>query len=116
MIRITKLDKYYNKGRANEIHVIDQTSLEFGNTGLVCILGESGSGKTTLLNTIGGLDTFQAGEITIDEVTFRNYSATELEKLRNEKFGYIFQDQYLLSEETAEYNIRLALNMYEISE
>lgn len=116
MIRISKLDKYYNKGKASETHVIDNTTLEFGNTGLICILGESGSGKTTLINTMGGLDNFQSGSITYEDTMLYKNSDKEMEKLRNAKFGYIFQDQYLLSDYTAEYNIRLALNMYDISE
>ena len=53
MIKITNLNKIYNKGKRNEHHALRDVNLEIGNTGLVCILGESGSGKTTLLNTIG---------------------------------------------------------------
>jgi len=116
MIKINRLDKYFNKGKPNEIHVINNTTLEFGDTGLVCILGESGSGKTTLLNTIGGLDTFQSGEIEIDGVRVTNVVSKENEKLRNLKFAYIFQEQHLLQDDTVAYNIRLVLNQYEISE
>ena len=63
MIRVKKLNKYFNKGKNNELHVLNDINLEFENNGLVVILGESGSGKTTLLNTIGGLDVFADGEI-----------------------------------------------------
>lgn len=115
MIKVKGLDKYYNKGKPNEIHVINNTSLVFKNTGLVCILGESGSGKTTLLNTLGGLDTFQSGEIEIDGITLTKSSSREEEKLRNSKFAYIFQEQYLLQEHSVEYNIHLALKMFDIS-
>ena len=52
MIKIRNLNKYYHKGKSNEIHVIDNTSLTLENTGLVCILGESGSGKTTLIESV----------------------------------------------------------------
>lgn len=116
MIRLNKLNKYYNKGKSNEIHAINNTSLEFGDTGLICILGESGSGKTTLLNTIGGLDNFQSGSITVGETTFNKYSSKDTESLRNSRFGYIFQEKYLLQDYTVDYNIRLALNMYDISD
>lgn len=115
MIRINKLNKYFNKGRPNEVHVINDTSVEFGDTGLVCILGESGSGKTTLLNTVGGLDTFQKGTITVDETTLVKYSKST-EKLRNSKYAYIFQEQYLLQDSTVAYNIRLAMSMFDLSE
>ena len=56
MVKIEKINKYFNKRRKNKIHIINNTSLEFESKGLVAILGQSGSGKTTLLNTIGGLD------------------------------------------------------------
>lgn len=114
MIRVSKLDKYFNKGKPNEIHVINQANLEFGDTGLVCILGESGSGKTTLLNTLGGLDTYQGGKITVDSTTLTRYSKTT-EKLRNSKYAYIFQEQYLLQENTVAYNIRLAMSMFDMT-
>lgn len=38
MIKIRNLNKYYHKGKSNEIHVIDNTSVTLENTGLVCIL------------------------------------------------------------------------------
>jgi putative ABC transport system permease protein len=116
MIKVSQLEKYFNKGKPNEIHVINNTSIEFGNAGLVCILGESGSGKTTLLNTIGGLDTFHGGRIKIDDTSLTRYSRKDTERLRNSKFAYIFQEHYLLQEDTVAYNIRLALNMYGLSE
>ena len=56
MIKIEKVNKYYNKGKANQIHVIDNTSMTLPDKGIVCLLGPSGCGKTTLLNAIGGLD------------------------------------------------------------
>lgn len=116
MIKVNKLNKYFNMGKPNELHVINDTCIEFGQNGLVCILGESGSGKTTFLNTVGGLDTFESGNITIDHMTLTKYSPREIEKLRNTKFAHIFQDQYLLEDHTVAYNIRMAMNMYEISE
>ncbi len=116
MIKITNLHKFYNKGRKNEQHVLNDINLELGNTGLVCILGESGSGKTTLLNTIGGIDTFSGGVIDIDGKTIKNYNPKIMEPIRNDHFDYVFQNYYLLQDYTVAYNIRLALNRYDISE
>ena len=56
MIRVVKVNKWFNRFRKNANHVINNTTLEFGDNGLVALLGPSGSGKTTLLNVIGGLD------------------------------------------------------------
>ena len=96
MIQINKLHKYYNKGKENEIHVINDTTLSLPETGFVCILGESGSGKTTLLNTIGGLDDYASGAYTIDDVTLKSYSKEKMDRLRTEHFAYVFQNYYLL--------------------
>ena len=65
MIKLENVNKYFNYHKKNEIHVIDNTSLEFEEKSLVALLGESGSGKTTLLNTIGGLDNVTSGNIYI---------------------------------------------------
>ena len=66
MIKIEKVNKYYNKGKSNQIHVIDNTTMTLPDKGIVCLLGPSGCGKTTLLNAIGGLDKVNKGSITID--------------------------------------------------
>ena len=116
MIRIDNLNKYFNRNKNNEIHVINNTTVEFGDTGLVCILGESGSGKTTLLNTIGGLDDFASGSISVDDVTLTGYKSSQIELLRNRKFGYIFQNYYLLGDDTVEYNLRIALEIFDITD
>ena len=116
MIKITGLDKFFNKGRKNELHVLNGINLSFEEKGLVCILGESGSGKTTLLNTIGGLDTFSGGEIQIEDTVLKQYDPKEVERLRSDKFGYIFQNYYLLQDYTVAYNVRLALNTFPLSD
>lgn len=116
MIKIKNLQKYYNKGRKNEEHVLKDINLEFESTGLVCILGESGSGKTTLLNVLGGLDTFTGGEIQIDDVVLKGYEPKQIENIRNDRFDYVFQNYYLLQDYSVAYNVRLALNRFDLSE
>lgn len=116
MIRVSNLHKYYNKGKKNEQHVLNNVSLELDATGLVCILGESGCGKTTLLNTIGGLDTFSEGVIDIDGTELKKYDPKKIEPIRNERFDYVFQNYYLLQDYSVAYNIKLALNRYNLTE
>lgn len=116
MIKINNLNKYYNKGRKNEQHVLNNINLEFGSTGLVCILGESGSGKTTLLNTIGGLDDFADGTLQINDTILKSYKQKLIEPVRNNNFGYIFQNYYLLKDYSVNYNVKIALNRYNLSE
>lgn len=116
MIRVKNLNKYYNKGKKNEQHVLNGIDLELEETGLVCILGESGSGKTTLLNTIGGLDTFASGSIVINDTEVKKYDPRVMEPIRNDHFDYIFQNYYLLKDYSVSYNIKLALNRYELTD
>ena len=44
MIRLIHVNKYFNRKKSNEIHVINETSLELGDKGLVTFLGSSGCG------------------------------------------------------------------------
>ncbi|MCR5587347.1 MAG: ATP-binding cassette domain-containing protein [Lachnospiraceae bacterium] len=116
MIKVQNLNKYYNRGRKNENHVLKDINLEFESTGLVCILGESGCGKTTLLNTIGGLDDFYSGNMEVGRSKISKYSIKTSEKMRNDNLGFVFQNYYLLSDYTVAYNIRIALNIYDLTE
>ncbi|MDD7735462.1 MAG: ATP-binding cassette domain-containing protein [Bacilli bacterium] len=116
MIKITNLNKYYNKNKANEIHVVNDATLSFPEKGLVTIFGESGSGKTTLLNLIGGLDSFHSGAIEIDGQVITKYSSKNIDEIRNQKIGYIFQNYLLLGHKTVYENIDIVLSMYNLSQ
>lgn len=116
MLKISNLNKYFYRHKDNEIHVINDTTIEFPTTGLVAILGESGSGKTTLMNVIGGLDSFDSGSITYDDYVINKFNAQKIDKIRNEKVGYIFQNYLLLQNRTVKYNLVLSLGMYDLAE
>ncbi len=115
MIKINNLNKYYHKGKQNEIHVINNTSLELPSIGLVSILGPSGSGKTTLLNVIGGLDKAE-GTICYDDIRIKNSHMYKVDKYRKENIGYIFQNYNLLHEETVFENLRIALELVGVTD
>ncbi|MDE7263473.1 MAG: ATP-binding cassette domain-containing protein [Anaeroplasmataceae bacterium] len=110
MIKIQHLNKYYNKGKDNEIHVINDVTLELPNTGLISFLGPSGSGKTTLLNVIGGLDKAK-GKICYDSLVMDNYKMHKVDQFRSKEIGYVFQNYNLLLEETVYDNLVIALEM-----
>lgn len=107
MIKISKLDKYFNKGKSNEIHVIDDVSLELPDSGMVALFGKSGCGKTTLLNVLGGLDGFAGGAVEIDGADIR----VGTDDLRNRNIGYIFQNYNLNREQTCYENVENALRL-----
>ena len=111
MIKLIKVNKYFNRFKKNKLHVINNTSLEFENTGLVAILGESGSGKTTLLNAIGGLDKVSSGKIYVNGKKITRKRSGRVDKIRNLNIGYIFQNYNLINDLTVFENVALALKM-----
>jgi len=76
---------------------------------LVLFLGPSGSGKTTLLTLIAGLLQPSEGSISLFDKNIENYSNVELQKLRAEKIGFIFQTFLLIDALNALQNIELVL-------
>ena len=116
MIKIEKANKYFNRRKKNQIHVINNTSLEFENTGLVALLGHSGSGKTTLLNSIGGLDKINKGKIFINGEKITRRTSHKIDKIRNLNIGYIFQDYKLIDNMTVFDNVAISLKMVGIKD
>ena len=115
MINVKNLNKYYFKGSKNELHVINNTSLQLPDHGLISFLGHSGSGKTTLLNVIGGLDK-ASGEIDYNDVVVKNYNMRQIDAYRLENIGYVFQNYNLLQDETVYDNLKLALEIFGITD
>lgn len=76
---------------------------------LVLFLGPSGSGKTTLLTLIAGLLKPSEGSIKLFNRSVESYSVSELQKLRAERIGFIFQTFLLIDSLTASQNIELVL-------
>ena len=91
MIKIENIGKVFNAHSRNRNEVLKGVFFELPEKGLVAIYGKSGSGKTTLLNIIGGLDRQDSGKIYIDGENV----AGKVDKIRNAKIGFIFQNYYL---------------------
>ena len=106
-VRITNAHKYYNRGKSNQLHVMDNVNLELPARGMVAIFGRSGCGKTTLLNAIGGLDKIASGSIELFGRNIRDDTDT----LRNRFVGYIFQNYYLSVTDTVYENVAAALRL-----
>ena len=90
-IRVENITKVFNAHSSNKNKVLKGVSFELPEKGLVAIYGKSGSGKTTLLNIIGGLDRQNSGKIYIDG----ECTSGKVDKIRNSKIGFIFQNYYL---------------------
>lgn len=116
MIQLKNVNKYFNKRKENEIHVINNTSIELGSKGLVTFLGNSGCGKSTLLNAIGGLDKVDSGEIFIDNQSLTKIRDGKKDEIRNANIGYIFQNYNLIEDKSVFYNVEIVLRMMGIKD
>lgn len=116
MITLKNLHKSYEVGQ-NKLHVLKGIDLSIEKGELVSIMGSSGSGKSTLLNIVGLLDTYDQGELLLDDVLIKNFSASKMRDLnerraahlRNETIGFVFQSFNLISFKNAKENVALPL-------
>lgn len=90
-IKVENIVKTFNRHSRNANKVLKGVSFELPEKGLTCIFGKSGSGKTTLLNIIGGLEKADSGKVYIDG----ECTSGKIDKIRNAKIGFIFQNYYL---------------------
>ena len=109
MININNLTKKYNEGAPSEQLIIDNAYFNVIKGEKIIIVGENGAGKTTLLKIIGLLDKNFSGNYLINNINISAMSTNQIAKLRNEIFGFIFQEYNLLEEETAYGNILIPL-------
>ena len=95
MIKLEKVTKLYNTNGSVAIG-IQNIDLELSQGEIVVIVGDSGAGKTTLMNVITGIDTYEEGEMYLDDKSTSDYSKEDFEKFRNENVGFIFQNYNLI--------------------
>jgi len=97
-----------NDGQSGAIHALDHISLHVEQGEWLSIMGPSGSGKSTLVNLIGCLDRPTTGEIWLDGQNVAGISSSELNRVRAEKIGFIFQQFHLIPFLTSVENVMLA--------
>ena len=114
MLEIKKITKIYDTGGFKQ-KALDSVSVNFRQSEFAAILGPSGSGKTTFLNIIGGLDQYTSGDLIINEMSTKNYSAHDWDSFRNHRVGFVFQSYNLIPHQTVLSNVTLALTLSGIS-
>ena len=119
MIKIEHFDKTYHL-KKNDVHAVDDVSLQIQSGQIYGIIGYSGAGKSTLVRCINFLEVPDTGSITIDDfgtITSNNGTLTlegkplqekKLRQLRR-SIGMIFQHFNLLDRSTVFDNIAYPL-------
>ena len=111
MLEMRNISKTYRAKAGVSVRALDRVSLTFGETGMIFLLGKSGSGKSTLLNVIGGLDSFDEGEVIIKGRSSKKFKKSDFDAYRNTFIGFIFQEYNILDEFSVGANIALALEL-----
>jgi lipoprotein-releasing system ATP-binding protein len=104
------ISKTYGEGDL-AVQVLHDISLELAVGEKLAIVGASGSGKSTLLHLLGGLDHASQGEVILAGQSLARLSETELNKLRNQHLGFIYQFHHLLAEFSALDNVAMPLRI-----
>ena len=112
MLKVENIYKTYTlKKNREKIRAINGVSLEFGDTGLVSIVGTSGSEKTTLLNILGGIDKPTSGNVFFHGKNLNFYKEADYDNYRNNEISFVFQEYNLLNDYSVLENIKLACRL-----
>ena len=111
MLEVKNLVKIYKPKKGVPVTALNNVNITFPEKGMVFLLGKSGSGKSTLLNLLGGLDTYNSGEIIIKGVSSKDFKQKHFDSYRNTYVGFIFQEYNVLDEFTVGANIALAIEL-----
>lgn len=97
MLQAKNIHKSYNNGK-KALPVLKGIELQIEKGQFVAIVGPSGAGKSTLLHILGGLDTPTQGRVILEGEDIYKLNGVLLDRIRNERIGFVFQFYHLLSE------------------
>lgn len=106
MLKLEKINQYFELGTVNEKHVLRDVSLEVNEGDFITIIGGNGAGKSTLLNAVAGTFQVTGGNVFIDGV-----NVTKEPNHRRAKYiGRVFQDPRMgtASDMSIEENLAIA--------
>ena len=96
VIRMANVTKTYVMGD-QDIHALQNVSVDIKRNEYVAFIGSSGSGKSTMMNIMGCLDQPSSGQYILNERDVGELNDDELAQIRNEEIGFIFQSFNLLT-------------------
>ena len=104
LFRTERVSKLYPDG---QVHAVEDVSINIRRGEYVAIMGPSGSGKSTLLNLLGALDWPTSGEVFFDGQLLSKVRNPD--RIRSQKFGFVFQSFHLLPILTAVENVQVPM-------
>lgn len=110
MLEAKNLSKTYTSdGVAFE--ALKDVDLRIDDGDCIAIVGKSGSGKSTLMHLLACLDAPTSGNILVDGEDTSLFTEKRKNTLRNEKFGFVFQQFFLNGRDTVFENVVLPMRI-----
>jgi putative ABC transport system ATP-binding protein len=78
-------------------HAVDAVSLAVGTGSFIGLIGPSGSGKSSLMYLLSGLKRPTRGSVTFEGRAYEDISTAGLMRLRRQRFGFVFQQHFLVN-------------------
>lgn len=104
------IHKSYGSG-ASRFDALKGVSLSVNEGESIAIVGKSGSGKSTLMHLLALLDTPDSGTLAVSGTDASKLREAEVNRLRNEEFGFVFQQFFLTPGTTVLDNVMLPLKI-----
>lgn len=108
IIQLKNVGRSYGK-KSNKFDALKNINLTITKGESVAIIGKSGSGKSTLMHILALLDKPTAGEIFIKDTPVNKLSKSNINKIRNKSFGFVFQSFFMNANDSVLSNVMVPL-------
>jgi putative ABC transport system ATP-binding protein len=102
--------RVYGRGDV-AFRALDGIDLSIVTAESVAIVGKSGSGKSTLMHILALLDQPTSGSVIVGDRDASQLGGKQIDRLRNESFGFVFQQFFLNGNDAVLANVTLPLKI-----
>nr|WP_286309870.1 ABC transporter ATP-binding protein [Agromyces mangrovi] len=96
---------------AGDVTALADASLTLSPGEFVVLIGPSGAGKTTLLHVLGGIQPPTTGTVQVGGVDLTTAAESEVDRIRRDEVGFVFQSFGLIGALSAQENVELPLRI-----